>query len=129
MDLGISNDLAIPRLITSFNGTSRYSKGHPLCRLARTSQQFIVPEGLLECSQGPCTGPYPEPEQSSPHNLFPSPQDPKQYYLPIILCLPSDPIPSGFPSNIFRFLFDIHATCLVNLILINFIVLIILDEL
>jgi hypothetical protein len=28
----------------------------------------MEPEGSLPCSQGPSTGPYPEPDQSNPHH-------------------------------------------------------------
>jgi hypothetical protein len=30
----------------------------------------MEPEGSLPCSQGPSTGPYPEPDQSSPYPLL-----------------------------------------------------------
>jgi hypothetical protein len=35
--------------------------------------ESLLPEGLLLCSQGPATGPYPEPDESNAHplNLFP----------------------------------------------------------
>jgi hypothetical protein len=32
----------------------------------------MIPEGSLECSQEPTTGPYPEPDESSPPKRFPS---------------------------------------------------------
>jgi hypothetical protein len=32
------------------------------------SQHFMEPEGSLPCPQDPTTGPYPKPDQSSPHH-------------------------------------------------------------
>jgi len=34
---------------------------------SRISSPFIETEGLLPCSQGPTTGPYPESDESNPH--------------------------------------------------------------
>jgi len=40
---------------------------------SRNSPLFMEPEGSLLCSQGPTTGPYPEPDESNPEppTLFP----------------------------------------------------------
>jgi hypothetical protein len=42
----------------------------------------MQPEGLFTCSQEPSTGPYPEPDYSSPRNLMLPLQDPSYYYMP-----------------------------------------------
>ena len=36
----------------------------------------MEPESSLPYSQAPAICPYPEPTPSSPHNLFPLPEDP-----------------------------------------------------
>jgi hypothetical protein len=38
------------------------------CSVTRISQQFVEPDGPLPRSQGLSTGPYPEPNQSSPYH-------------------------------------------------------------
>jgi hypothetical protein len=44
----------------------------PVAQLLKISQNFIEPEDSLPYSQAPVTGPYPEPDKSSPHhpNIF-----------------------------------------------------------
>jgi hypothetical protein len=43
-----------------------------LCSYSRTSQHFKEPEGSSPCSKEPSTGPYPEPDRSSPYHPIPS---------------------------------------------------------
>ena len=43
----------------------------------------MEPQSSLPYSHAPATCPYPEPTPSSPHNLFPLPEDPSEHYLPI----------------------------------------------
>jgi hypothetical protein len=69
-------------------------------------------EGSLPCSQKPSTGPYPEPDESSPYR----PSYFCQIHFNIILQrlgLPSGLFPSGFPTKIlYAFLFSpyvLHA--------------------
>jgi hypothetical protein len=38
----------------------------PIVQPSRTPQHFMEPEGSIQCSQEPSTGPYPEPYQSTP---------------------------------------------------------------
>jgi hypothetical protein len=68
---------------------------------SRTSQHFMESEGSLTCSQEPSTGPYPEPDQSSPYHPILS----KIHF--IIIHPPTLDLPSGllwFPHE-----YPIHA--------------------
>jgi hypothetical protein len=47
-----------------------------LLSLARSSKHFSQRDGSLPHSQQSSTGPYPEPDESSPYQPFPSLQDP-----------------------------------------------------
>jgi hypothetical protein len=74
-------------------------------------------EGSLLCSQGPSTGPYPDPEQSNPSHPI---SLRSILILSTHLCygLPSGLFPSGVPTNILHaFLFSpIRATFPAHLI-------------
>jgi hypothetical protein len=52
-------------------------------------------ESSFPYSQQPATGPYTEPDESSPHHPTQFPQDPFQYYPPTT---PSPPL--GLPTKI-----------------------------
>jgi hypothetical protein len=80
----------------------------PSCEAARhsrISQHFMGPEISFPCSQEHSTGPYPEPDQSTPYN-----QSYLRYslILSIHLCLrlPSGLFPSGLHINIHHALLD-----------------------
>jgi hypothetical protein len=45
-----------------------FLRSHQLCSYSRTSQEFMESEGSLPCSQEPSTGPYPQPDRSSPYH-------------------------------------------------------------
>jgi hypothetical protein len=49
-------------------GAEPFLRSHQLCSHSRTSQYFMEPEGSLPCSKEPSTGPYPEPDRSSPYH-------------------------------------------------------------
>jgi len=78
---------------------------------------FIEAEVSLSCSQQPASGPYPEPEKSSPHL---SPISPRFILISSHLCLdlPRGLFPSSFPTKILYAILisSLHATCHTHLI-------------
>jgi hypothetical protein len=102
-----------------------------LSRYPRIYQYFMKPEDSSPCSQGPSTGPYPEPDQSSSYHSILS----LLGFILILshhLCLSllRDSILLAFPSkSLHAFLFS--PICLIrpaHLIILDLITLIILDE-
>jgi hypothetical protein len=56
-----------PCNITNFMELSPSWEAASSAATHRISQHFTEPEGSLSCSQAPSTGPYPDPDQSSPN--------------------------------------------------------------
>jgi hypothetical protein len=106
-------------------------RSRQLCNHSRTSQYFMEPQGSFSCSLEPSTGPYPEPDRSSPYHPILS-------LLRSILIssshlyhsLPSGLFLFGFPTNILYgiFLAQIRATCHARLILLGLIIILLLGE-
>jgi hypothetical protein len=49
-------------------GAEPFLRRRQLCSYSRTSQHFMEPKGSLLCSQQLSTGPYPQPDRSSPYH-------------------------------------------------------------
>jgi hypothetical protein len=95
-------------------GAEPFLRSRQLRSHSRTSQYFMEPKGSLPCSQEPATGPYPEPDWSSPYRPI------LCIVRPILILsthlrlgLRSGLFPSGFSANIlYAFIFAIiRATC------------------
>jgi hypothetical protein len=87
-------------------GAEPFLRSCQLCSHSRTSKHFMEQGGSLPRSQEPSSGPYPEPDRSSPSHPI---QCLLSYVLIfstlLLLGLPSGLFPSGFPTNILYALF------------------------
>jgi hypothetical protein len=89
----------------------------------RISRYFIEPEGSLPCAQEPATGPYPQPDESSPYYpiLFLNIQ---LHIILLCLGLSSCLFPSEFPPKPYTPLFfSMRATWSAHLIHLDSIIL------
>jgi hypothetical protein len=103
-------------------GDESFLRSCQLCSHSGNSQQFKEPEGSSPCSQEPSTGPYPEPDRSSPSY----PISLRSIIISsthLRLGLPSGLFPFGFLTNILHaFLVSpIRATYPAHLILLDLI--------
>jgi hypothetical protein len=86
----------------------------------------VEPDGSLPCSQQPAIGPYPEPDESSPHLLLPISVKSILISFQLYLVLPSGLYLSGFSTKILYafFISTMRATYPSHLILLDLITLI-----
>jgi hypothetical protein len=112
------------------HGAESFLRSRQLCSYSRISQRFIEPENSSPCSQEPSTGPYPEPDPSSPYHSSLSLRSLLIISIHLRLGLLSGLFSFGFPTNIlYAFLFSpIRATCSAHHILLDLIILFILGE-
>jgi hypothetical protein len=68
----------------------------------------MEPDGSLPCSQQPATGPYPEPDASTPHLTTLFPKIHSNVILPFTLV---SLFPSGFPTKILYALLMVAYPC------------------
>jgi hypothetical protein len=83
------------------HGTEPFLRIRELCSYSRAPQHSMEPEGSLPCSQEPSTGPYPEPDRSSPyHPILSLLRSILILSTHLRLGLPSGLFPPGFPTKI-----------------------------
>ena len=75
--------IALP-LTYLFHGAESFLRSWLVLQLVKKFPTFLEPEGSSPYSQVPITCPYPEPTPSSPHNPLPLPEDPSEYYPPLL---------------------------------------------
>jgi hypothetical protein len=52
------------------HGAQSFLRSRQFCSHSRTSHHIMEPKGSFSCSQESSTGPYPEPDQSSPYHFI-----------------------------------------------------------
>jgi hypothetical protein len=116
-------------MVLTYSRNSVLLRSRHLCSYLRTSQHFKELEGSLPCLQEPSTGPYPEPDRSSPYHTI-SLRSVWILSTHLRLGLPSGLFPFGFPTNVLNafLLSPIRATCPAHFILLDLTILIMFGE-
>jgi hypothetical protein len=105
-----------PKRTNWLHGTEFFLRSRQFCSYSRTSNNFTEPEDALPSSQETSTGPYPEPDESSPHHpillnvhfniILLRTSWSSQWYLSFWLshhypvCIPPLPMLVAYPANL-----------------------------